>query len=214
MGIKLKREKKRHILLSIIYRLHKVLPMSKGKKLKLYLDLEWIFDRLSHETSFQHYEEDLHPLRIFTKNIILKHINSSHSVLDLGCKYGNITHSISEKAKQVVGVDFDEKAIKIANDTYKRDNLSFVNEEALVFINKQDYEFDTLILSHILEHLDKSKDFIAKFSKYFNFIYIELPDFDKTYLNHYRKDLNSDLIYTDTDLEFKCYGAKRKRNEL
>jgi hypothetical protein len=56
-----------------------------------------------------------------------------------------------------------------------------------------------LILSHILEHLDNPKDFLLEFKDRFKYIYVEVPDFDRYHLNHYRKDLNMSLIYSDDD---------------
>ena len=105
MGLKLSRKKQRNLLLTIIYRLHKLVPLSSKRKLKLYLDLEWIFDRLSHETSFSYYNEDEHPVRVQSKDFILNQISASHNVLDLGCKYGNMAHYISKKANSVVGLE-------------------------------------------------------------------------------------------------------------
>lgn len=199
MGIKLNRKKKRTLLLTLIYRIHKIIPFSHEKKLRFYLDLEWIFDRLSHETSFKYYDESKHPLRKHTIDSILKFIDKEHTVLDLGCKYGNLSYSISQKAKKVVGVDFDTKAIEIAKKTYQGDNLQFQEGDALSYINQQDFKFDVLILSHILEHIDDPKAFLISFKEHFKLVYIELPDFNKTYLNFYRADLKSDLIYTDPD---------------
>lgn len=199
MGIKLSRKKERNLLLTVIYRIHKLLPFSSKAKLKLYLDLEWIFDRLSHETSFSYYEEEEHPVRVQSKEFILNQISASHNVLDLGCKYGNMAYYISKKAKNVVGLDFDENAIKIAQQTYKAENLTFVVAEALNYIEQQSFQFDVLILSHILEHLEHPKSFLQDFTKHFKLIYIELPDFNKTYLNLYRQKVGNKLIYSDTD---------------
>jgi 2-polyprenyl-3-methyl-5-hydroxy-6-metoxy-1,4-benzoquinol methylase len=121
MGIKLNRQKKRNLLLTIIYRINKLIPISANKKLQLYLDLEWIFDRLSHETSFAYFDEEKHPVRIYSKEFILNHITPDHVVLDLGCKYGNMSNYIAKKAKKVIGIDFDEKAIEIAKNSYAAD---------------------------------------------------------------------------------------------
>ena len=45
---------------------------------------------------------------------------------------------------------------------------------------------------------------------FFKFIYIELPDFDKNYINQYRKDFDMPLIYTDSDhvTEFDRFDLK------
>jgi SAM-dependent methyltransferase len=182
-----------------MYRLHKVLPISRRAKFKLYLNMAWMFERLSTEMSYKYYPPEKHPVRIFQKNFILKHLGENDTVLDLGCNAGEITSMLAEKAKKVVGIDYDKIAIEKAKLTHKKSNLEFYHGEALEFLANNKEHFDVLILSHILEHLDSPKDFIYAFKNYFRFIYIELPDFDKTYLNHYRKDLNMQLIYTDND---------------
>ena len=61
MGIKTSRQKPRNILTSLIYRFQKYLPFSYKFKIKLFLNLEWIFDRLSHEMSFKYYLQDGFP---------------------------------------------------------------------------------------------------------------------------------------------------------
>lgn len=199
MGVKLTRHKPRVFLLSFIYKLQKLLPMSKKAKMKFFLNMEWIFDRLSHEMSFKIYEPDLHPVRQKSKEFILAHLSSQSKVLDLGCHTGDISFILAQKALHVTGIDFNASAIQEAQAKYKKDNLVFMSREALEFLQSGQHDFDTLVLSHILEHLDEPKQFLMEFKKYFKKIYIELPDFDKYYLNHYRQQLNVRLIYTDND---------------
>jgi SAM-dependent methyltransferase len=199
MGVKIPRQKPKQLLLSIIYRLQKLLPLSSSSKLKLFLKLEWIFDRLAHEQSFKVYSVQEHPIRKFTKEFILENISSGDSVLDLGCNSGDLSFFISEKAKMVVGIDHDAMVIENAKRNYKKENLSFIHADALSYLKQNTQNFDVLILSHILEHLDEPQKFLNDFKTYFKRIYVELPDFDKSYLNHYRKDLGSSFIYTDDD---------------
>jgi len=96
-------------------------------------------------------------------------------------------------------VDHDGEAIATAQRTHQLPNLSFHHVEALAYLNASEKQFDVLLLSHILEHLDDPEAFLGMFKGHFTYIYIELPDFDKTYLNLYRADLGSTLIYTDDD---------------
>ena len=56
-----------------------------------------------------------------------------------------------------------------------------------------------LILAHVLEHLDNPKEFLNKYKVFFNYMYIEVPDFNKDILNTFREDLGSPYIYTDED---------------
>jgi len=199
MGVKLKREKNRNFWLSFLYRIHRILPLSSKKKLSLYLDMEWIFDRLAHETSFKVFSEKEHPIRVHTINYLQSKISSGHKVLDLGCKYGEITYAISNMAKEVVGIDYSESSIKIAKEKHQNENLRFVVADAIGYLKATNNSFDVLVLSHILEHIDEPQKFLSDFVPFFKYVYIELPDFNKTYLNEYRRLNNQKLIYTDTD---------------
>jgi hypothetical protein len=110
-----------------------------------------------------------------------------------------LSNIISYKAKSVVGIDHDNTVIAIAKQKHQKKNLIFYNREALDFLKENENNFDVLILSHILEHIDNPKDFILKFKCFFKYTYIEVPDFDRSYLNLYRQRLGSKLIYTDND---------------
>lgn len=199
MGVRLSRNKRRNWTLTLIYRASKLLPITKASKFKLFLNLEWIFERLSHEASFKHYSTESHPVRKYTIDFITEKLKAEDSVLDLGCNAGHLTFEIAKKAKMVVGIDFDKGAIETAKAKNKLENLTFINAEAESFLKRSNQTFDVLILSHIIEHIDNPEQFLMNFRNYFKYIYIEVPDFDKSYMNHYRKDLECDLIYTDTD---------------
>ncbi len=209
MGVRIPRRKERVMLLTVLYRLHRLLPLSARKKLQLYLDLEWIFDRLAMEMSFQHYAPSEHPFRLHAHRFILRRIGKENVVLDLGCNAGDLTKVIGAKAGEVVGVDHDASAIDRAKAGSSLDNVSFLNTDALAYLRSSEKRFDTLILSHILEHLDEPEAFLKAFKGHFRQVYIELPDFDKTYLNHYRVDVGSKLQYTDDD-----HVAEFDRDEL
>jgi 2-polyprenyl-3-methyl-5-hydroxy-6-metoxy-1,4-benzoquinol methylase len=199
MGVKLKRAKPRQIWRTVLYRLSK-LPFAGVKtKQKIYLNLEWLFDRLAHENSFRLYDESTHPVRVQTKNFLLSKIKITDRVLDLGSDKGVMTNYIATKAARVVGIDNVEASVLEAKATYQKPNLEFITADALDYLNNTKEEFDVLILSHILEHLDNPKEFIFSFKRFFKYIFIELPDFDKTYSNHYRNNLSMQLIYTDDD---------------
>jgi len=199
MGIRMKRKKPKLFWLSAFNRIDKILPLSNKAKLKFYLNMSWVFERLSHERSFNYYTIDKHPVRTFPKEFIYKNLRSEYTVLDLGCSAGEITHVLAERVKRIVGIDQNKKAIETAIRIYKRHNLEFHHGEALEFLNNNRDHFDVLFLSHILEHLDQPKEFLLQFKDFFDYIYIELPDFDKTYMNHYRKDLHLKLVYSDAD---------------
>ncbi|MBL7951200.1 MAG: methyltransferase domain-containing protein [Flavobacteriales bacterium] len=199
MGVRMERRKKRVFLLSLLYRIDRALPFSKERKLRWYLDLEWIFDRLAMETSFKYYAAAEHPHRRYATMFLERHLNAGHAVLDLGCSTGDVSAVLAELAGNVVGVDHDEASIARARQKHQAANLTFLHMDALEFLRNSEKRFDVLVLSHILEHLDEPEAFLERFKSYFKWIYIELPDFDKTFLNHYRQHLKADLIHTDDD---------------
>ena len=55
-------------------------------------------------------------------------INSSVSVLDIGCGAGNSTKKISETGANVIGIDFSEKMILEANSAH--DDIIFKQSDA------------------------------------------------------------------------------------
>lgn len=167
MGQNFNRKKKRHLLLTIAYKIHRILLLPSKFKTNLYLDLEWIFSRLSHEMSFSQYESLEHPFRLKTIDFLSKHIKKSNSVLDLGCKYGEISFLLSKLTKDVVGIDYDKRAIEKAMSKYHSDNLKFYHAEAYEFLTESPTKFDVLVLSHVLEHLDDPREFINSFKGFF-----------------------------------------------
>jgi len=199
MGVRLNRKKKRVFLLTFIYRLSKIPFAGKKQKLKLFLNLEWIFDRLAMEYSYKTFSPQDHPARICTRGFLYRYVKPTDTVLDLGCNTGSISQILAERAKHIVGLDYDKPLIDIAIQNNKHANVEFHHGEAYDYLKNNKTQFDVLILSHILEHLDAPADFLNKFKGFFNYIYIELPDFDKTYLNHYRQKLGLELVYTDGD---------------
>jgi SAM-dependent methyltransferase len=199
MGVKLERKKKNPLWISILYKLKALLPLSKKQKLKLFLNIEWLFDRFAIEASFDYYPVEKHPFRTNTQAFILDFIKPESSVLDLGCGLGFVSFYVSEKAEKVVGIDYNKGDIAKAQSLFQRNNLEYWCEDALIYLQNKGETFDILLLSHILEHIEEPENFLKTFKDFFQYIFIELPDFDKTLLNPVRKDLNMPLIYSDAD---------------
>ncbi len=194
MGLTLPRRKKRHWLLSIAYRVHRLMPLSGGRKLDLYLDLAWIATRLAHETSFGVFDEHNHPCRRI--NFLLDGIVRGERVLDLGCAQGVIANMLAQRGAEVVGVDHDAKQIEQAKARYP--DVQFVTGDARDYLRDAD-RFDVLVLSHILEHLDDPRQFMREIATHFERIYIEVPDFEASYLNEMRLARSRALNYQDND---------------
>lgn len=185
--------------MSLLYKFDKIIPFSKTGKLKLYLDLEWIFERLAHEQSFKVFGKQDHPVRNLSATFLITHLNFSQDVLDLGCNSGDLTFLLSRKVKSITGIDYDESLIEEATRKYSQSGINFIKDDAITYIKTNNRIFDVLILSHILEHLEDPGVFINLCRNSSRYVYIEVPDFERTQLNVYREKVNSDLLYSDAD---------------
>ncbi|MDB5698006.1 MAG: Methyltransferase type 12, partial [Alphaproteobacteria bacterium] len=166
MRVVLARQKARLPLMAVLYLIKRALPFAAKSQLNLFLDLAWIFHRFAHETSFHVYEAEKHPVR--RNEFLLGGIKPSDRVLDLGCSIGVITASIAKITPHVLGVDHDAAAIELAQRAYP--DIEFRVGDARDYLGK---EFDVLILSHVLEHLDRSDEFLRAMSGHFARLYIE-----------------------------------------
>lgn len=200
MGLKFKRKKKRNILNSIIYRIAKLTWFSNRRKFEFFSNLDWIFNRIAHEAwmnEFAHSEE--HPAREYLFRFLKNKIPDHAKVLDLGCGYGEISCKLGQFCHEVVGIDKDSLKIQVAHNKYACANVKFICSDALIYLESNSRNFDVLILSHILEHLDEPFVLLDNFKNYFKYIYIEVPDFENTYINIIKEKFNIPLNYTDED---------------
>jgi 2-polyprenyl-3-methyl-5-hydroxy-6-metoxy-1,4-benzoquinol methylase len=193
------RQKKRHLLLTLLYRLSKLPFAGPDRKMRLYLDLNWIFWRLSLEQGERMWGFGQDSMRLKNLQFLFTGIRPSDRVLDLGCRYGHISALIAERAEFVLGVDLNKEALALAERTHQAPNLRFEHGEAMSILKARSDRFDVLVLSHLLEHLDEPKAFLRSYVDHFDRIYIEVPDLDDSYLNHYRAKVNAQLNYTDGD---------------
>jgi hypothetical protein len=198
MGLKFEKVKKRNLLLSVLYRLSKLFfflrPVSR---LKFFLDLEWIFERLAHEEAIKA-RIDIRPRD--GGDFLLKYIKNTDRVLELGCSVGHKIKKISEATRKITGVDRDKKYLSAARREFRDPEINFVCDDVFHYAeNIGEKDFDTAILSQIIEHLEDPKKLLTDLSQKVAKIYIEVPDFEKTHLNLYRQALDMNLSYGDSD---------------
>lgn len=199
MKLRFDRKKPRHALLSICYRLAK-LPFASAKgKMRFYLDLNWITWRLSIEQAERMYGFGDASMRRKNLEFLLTRVKPGDRVLDLGCKYGEISALVAEKAQRVLAVDHDASALEKARAAHPLKNLEFIHDDAFRVLERESGPMDLVVLSHILEHLEDPGEMLSRLRQHAEHCYIELPDLDASYLNHYRQLAGAKLQYTDND---------------
>lgn len=104
----------------------------------------------------------LHPKHLIKSDVWFNRFLSKNDlVLDLGCNSGQISFKIAKKVTKVIGFEIDERLIKTAQASLKKNNIKNVEflqgdaNERLPFKNNC---FDKVICSDVLEHLEK-RDF-------------------------------------------------------
>jgi glycine/sarcosine N-methyltransferase len=194
-----KRKKERNYFLSLIYKIGRYLPLSSIIKFKLFSSLEWIFWRMSFETSSKLYKISTFPLHINTINFFKQFIRNEDTILDIGCASGEKTMMLSKYCNQITGIDYDIKLIKEAKNFKNIGKINFIHDEVYNYLNTNKIKFKIISCFHILEHLEDCKIFLSNLKKHCSKIFIEVPDFDSNFLNEIKKQMNTEPNYTDSD---------------
>src|SRR5437016_2205202 len=93
----------------------------------------------------------------------IDNVQATDRVLDVGCGRGIVAFDVARKAKTVTGIELEPKNIAFAREHYIRPNLTFVLGDALKEVPPG--QFDVVILSNVLEHLEGRVPFIKSILK-------------------------------------------------
>ena len=106
------------------------------------------------------YEGGVHPKHRLMRyhDFFTKRIKSGERVLDIGSGIGFLAYDLAKAGGIVTGIELSEKNIKKAKCLYKHDNLKFILGDAWRDLPKE--KFDTIVISNVLEHIDKRVEFI------------------------------------------------------
>jgi SAM-dependent methyltransferase len=180
--VRMPRKKPRNWLASVTYRVGRFVPANAM------LDLAAITHRLAFEK-----------VGAWGDNPFLhRHIKPTDRVLEIGCSSGRVLSKV--QAAERVGIDTDAKAIERGRKEHPE--LTLLCADARAYSG----DFDVVILSHVLEHIDEPEALLK--SLRFERLYIEVPDFEVTPLNPVRAQRGL-IAHTDAD-----HVAEFTRDEL
>jgi 2-polyprenyl-3-methyl-5-hydroxy-6-metoxy-1,4-benzoquinol methylase len=151
---------------AIRYRLIQIILTAEGKRppkdalralFKIDDHLTWCINNATVE-----YANGIHVKHRLMKyhDFFVDRILPNEKVMDLGCGYGAVAHSVASRTgAQVTGIDLNPKNIAQAKANYKLANLTFI--EGDVFKDLPNETFDTIVFSNVLEHIEHRVDFLT-----------------------------------------------------
>jgi 2-polyprenyl-3-methyl-5-hydroxy-6-metoxy-1,4-benzoquinol methylase len=113
-------------------------------------------------------------------------VSENDTVLDIGCGNGALTYDVAGKAKKVVGIDLNEKNSTIAKNRYSKENIEYIIGDALTDLPNG--KFDVIILSNVLEHIDKRVELLMSAKKLASKFLIRVPMLNRSWIDVYKKE--------------------------
>lgn len=165
------------------------------KALKFLFEFENRLYLLESETSIR-YGGGIHTKHKHIKyhDFFVENIKPGEKILDIGAGNGFLIYDIVTKVKgtKVTGIELKDENIEFARSHYKHENLSFIKGNVLKEL--PDGFFDVIILSNVLEHIEKRVEFLKILQKKFKpkrFL-IRVPLFERDWRVPLKKELGVD----------------------
>ncbi|MBL8701855.1 MAG: class I SAM-dependent methyltransferase [Alphaproteobacteria bacterium] len=159
-----------------------------GHLLRLEDDLDLVIDERA--TALGGGEHPKHRLTRYA-DYFVGHIGDGDRVLDIGCGRGIVARAVAAARPKanIVGVDIDARNIAAATAGPTPENLRFVVGDATAALPEG--EFDVVILSNVLEHLDDRPGFLRKIvaATGAHVVLIRVPLFERDWRLPMRKEL-------------------------
>lgn len=94
-------------------------------------------------------------------DFFVERIQDAERVLDIGCGYGAVAHSIATRTgAYVTGLDMEPGNVSLARARFQHERLTFAIGEAPRTLPEG--RFDVIVLSNVLEHIEKRADFLRR----------------------------------------------------
>jgi 2-polyprenyl-3-methyl-5-hydroxy-6-metoxy-1,4-benzoquinol methylase len=118
-------------------------------------------------------------------------VSPESNILDIGCNTGTLLRHLSDKIKTGVGIEIEDKHIKVARQLTHQENISFYCEDATLFDFNKVSQINYITLSNVLEHIEFRVDFLKKIIKNINnsecLFLIRVPLITRDWVSVYKK---------------------------
>jgi len=134
----------------------------------------------------------IHPKHRLMKyhDFFMDNINPGDTVLDVGCGNGSVAFDMAKKAKNVVGIDIDDNNIRAAKENFLLDNVDYICGDILSWDSRQ--KFDVIILSNVLEHIEKRVELLKKVKNLGEKLLMRVPMIDRSWVVLYKREMGID----------------------
>ena len=146
-------------------------------------------------------------------DFFVERVKADERVLDLGCGYGAVAHSIAARAHaHVTGVDLSAENIAKARAMFEHPRLTFVHGDALGALPRE--PVDVVVLSNVLEHIEHRAAFLREVQTRIRPArwLIRVPTIDRDWRVPLRKELG--LAYFSDRTHFTEYTRASFEEEL
>lgn len=156
--------------------------------------------------------EGIHPKHKISDyhHFFIENVRPTDSVLDIGYGSGFVAYHIAQKARKVTGIDIVNKNIILAKKEYCLDNIRFIEGDATTYQFNE--TFDVIILSNVLEHIKKRKEFLKNIKRLAPKFLIRVPLITRDWLSVYKK--NCGFSYKLDNTHFIEYTEENFRTEI
>jgi 2-polyprenyl-3-methyl-5-hydroxy-6-metoxy-1,4-benzoquinol methylase len=149
----------------------------KEENLKKHYDSNLVY----YSTNIDEILESIGYENIYTTN------QNTFKVLDLGCGDGRACFKLAKKILntdrksanfQIVGVDYSQPRIDLANTKTNSDSIKFVCEDIHNYLDsciENNIKFDLIIANEVIEHLENPREVVDKLKKISNWVVGTVP---------------------------------------
>lgn len=127
-------------------------------------------------------------------DFFIENTPAGSKVLDIGCGNGALTFDVAKYVigSTVYGIDLNENNISIAKKQFAHEKIVYIQGDALKDL--PDETFDIIILSNVLEHLEKRIDFLKNIISRYNpeKILLRVPIYERDWRVPLKEELGVD----------------------